>query len=49
MRQRKNMRSISLDGDVLDRLAKYQKDNGLASRSEAIRALLDLGEKQERK
>lgn len=34
-------RKISLDGDALDRLAKYQEANRLKSRSEALRELLN--------
>lgn len=34
-------RKISLDGDALDRLAKYQDSKGLKSRSEALRDLLN--------
>lgn len=34
-------RKISIDGDALDRLAKYQEVKGLRSRSEALRELLE--------
>lgn len=42
MRKRKRSRSISIEGDVLDRLAKYQQDKGWSSRSEALRALVEM-------
>ena len=33
-------RKISIDGDALDRLAKYQEANGIRSRSSALDHLL---------
>jgi len=40
MRKRKRSRTISLEGEVIDRLAKYQEAKGCSSRSEALLALL---------
>lgn len=41
MRERRGIKRIPLDGDVIDRLSKYQDEKGWSSRSEALRALLE--------